>query len=91
MTDSIDEQMRGMGEADDDLMPDGWPRYSLFAPGAITYHGGGWWSMPSTGSRGSVRFSGEYDCNPICGCHLASKCAGCNVCTDCDGCYCYED
>ena len=30
------------------------------------------------------------DCNPIGGCHLASKCGTCNVCTDCDGCYCNE-
>jgi hypothetical protein len=40
---------------------------------------------------GRARWSSEHDCNPICGCHLASKCIGCGVCTSCDGCYCNED
>lgn len=39
---------------------------------------------------GPARWSSEHDCNPICGCHLASKCLGCNVCMNCDGCYCNE-
>jgi hypothetical protein len=82
MTTTSDEQP--------DRMPDGHPRYGLFKPDSIEYLGGGWWRMPSTGSNGSASFSCEYDCNPICGCHLASKCGSCNVCTDCDGCYCGE-
>ena len=40
---------------------------------------------------GPARWSSEHDCNPICGCHLASKCTGCNACLTCDGCYCNED
>lgn len=39
---------------------------------------------------GPAQWSDEHDCNPICGCHLASKCLGCNVCMECDGCYCGE-
>lgn len=75
-------------DTDDDLMPDGWPRYS--SSGRYTYLGGGAWYDPSTGSSGSATFTTEHDCNPICGCHLASKCGSCNVCTNCDGCYCGE-
>lgn len=40
---------------------------------------------------GSATWSSESDCNPICGCHLASRCSGCGVCMSCDGCYCNED
>jgi hypothetical protein len=40
---------------------------------------------------GPAQWSSEHDCNPICGCHLASKCTGCGVCMWCDGCYCRED
>lgn len=32
-----------------------------------------------------------HDVNPVCGCHIRSKCEGCQVCTNCDGCYCNED
>lgn len=39
---------------------------------------------------GPAEWSSFHDCNPICGCHLASKCRGCNVCMNCDGCYCNE-
>ena len=78
-------------QTEPELTYDGYEPYGLFAPDRIAYHGAGWWTMPSTGSHGSARFSSEYDCNPVCGCHLASKCGTCNVCTDCDGCYCYED
>lgn len=39
---------------------------------------------------GPAQWSSEHDCNPICGCHLASKCLGCGVCMSCDGCYCGE-
>jgi hypothetical protein len=39
---------------------------------------------------GPAQWSSEHDCNPICGCHLASKCLGCNVCMNCDSCYCGE-
>lgn len=39
---------------------------------------------------GPAQWSSEHDCNPICGCHLASKCLGCRVCMSCDGCYCGE-
>lgn len=42
------------------------------------------------GARGPAEWSSEHDCNPICGCHLASKCRSCGVCTSCDGCYCGE-
>lgn len=42
------------------------------------------------GARGPSSWSSEHDCNPICGCHLASKCGSCGVCTSCDGCYCGE-
>lgn len=42
------------------------------------------------GGEGPARWTSEHDCNPICGCHLVSKCLGCNVCTSCDGCYCNE-
>jgi hypothetical protein len=41
-------------------------------------------------AAGPAHWSSEHDCNPICGCHLASKCLGCNVCMTCDGCYCNE-
>lgn len=41
-------------------------------------------------ANGPARWSEEYDCNPVCGHHLASKCLGCNVCLTCDGCYCRE-
>jgi hypothetical protein len=74
-----------------DLMPDGHLRYGLFEPGVIEYLGGGRWYKPTTGSSGSAVFTCDHDCNPVCGCHLASKCGSCNVCTDCDGCYCWED
>jgi len=74
-----------------DTMPDGFPRYISIPFSKLEYHGAGVWSVPSTGSRGSVTFTAEYDCNPICGCHLADQCSGCRVCTSCDGCYCYED
>lgn len=40
---------------------------------------------------GPARWSSSHDCNPICGCHLSSKCTGCQVCMICDGCYCNED
>jgi hypothetical protein len=43
------------------------------------------------GARGPAHWSSEHDCNPICGCHLVSKCLSCNVCTSCDGCYCGEN
>lgn len=43
------------------------------------------------GGAGPSSWSDEYDCNPVCGHHLAARCGGCGVCTDCDGCYCYED
>jgi hypothetical protein len=36
-------------------------------------------------------YTASNDVNPVCGCHLRSKCMGCGVCTSCDGCYCYED
>lgn len=39
---------------------------------------------------GPARWSTLHDCNPICGCHLASKCSGCGACMNCDGCYCFE-
>ena len=39
---------------------------------------------------GGSHWSSTHDCNPICGCHLSSKCDGCHVCTSCDGCYCEE-
>lgn len=39
---------------------------------------------------GPAQWTSEHDCNPICGCHLASKCLGCNACMTCDGCYCHE-
>ncbi len=42
------------------------------------------------GADGPARWSGEHDCNPACGCHLASKCLSCGACTGCDGCYCGE-
>lgn len=42
-------------------------------------------------ARGPAQWSSSNDCNPICGCHLASKCRDCQVCTSCDGCYCEED
>jgi len=74
-----------------DTMPDGYPRYISIPFDKLEYHGGGMWSVPSTGSAGSEWFSAEYDCNPICGCHLADKCVRCRVCTSCDGCYCGED
>jgi hypothetical protein len=41
-------------------------------------------------AQGPAQWSSEHDCNPICGCHLASKCRSCNVCMTCDGCYCNE-
>jgi len=31
------------------------------------------------------------DVNPICGCHIRSRCTGCGCCTWCEGCYCHED
>jgi hypothetical protein len=43
------------------------------------------------GAEGPAAWTSEHDCNPVCGCHLASKCLGCGVCTSCDGCYCRED
>jgi hypothetical protein len=43
------------------------------------------------GARGPAEWTDDYDCNPVCGCHLASKCRSCGVCTSCDGCYCGED
>ena len=49
---------------------------------ALSYEAGG---LP-----GGAEWSSEHDCNPICGCHLSSKCRGCSVCTYCDGCYCNE-
>jgi hypothetical protein len=39
---------------------------------------------------GPASWSDEHDCNPICGCHLSSKCTSCNACMSCDGCYCGE-
>lgn len=48
-------------------------------------------SPDAGGPPGGAEWSSEHDCNPVCGCHLSSKCRGCNVCTSCDGCYCYED
>lgn len=39
---------------------------------------------------GPASWSSEHDCNPVCGCHLASKCLGCMVCMNCGGCYCGE-
>jgi hypothetical protein len=39
---------------------------------------------------GPAQWSDEHDANPVCGCHLASKCRGCGVCMSCDGCYCNE-
>ena len=42
------------------------------------------------GPPGGSQWTSEHDCNPVCGCHLASKCQGCGVCTSCDGCYCEE-
>jgi hypothetical protein len=42
------------------------------------------------GGQGPASWSSEHDCNPICGCHLASRCSSCGVCTSCDGCYCGE-
>lgn len=35
----------------------------------------------------------EYGCdvNPICGCHIRSRCPSCTGCTGCDACYCGED
>jgi hypothetical protein len=41
-------------------------------------------------ASGPAFWSDEHDCNPICGCHLASKCASCSACMSCDGCYCGE-
>lgn len=41
-------------------------------------------------AAGPASWSDTHDVNPICGCHLASKCLGCNVCLTCDGCYCNE-
>lgn len=41
-------------------------------------------------ASGPAWWSSEHDCNPICGCHLASKCRSCNACLNCDGCYCNE-
>jgi hypothetical protein len=43
------------------------------------------------GGRGSSAWSDEHDCNPVCGHHLAWRCASCSVCTECDGCYCGEN
>lgn len=31
------------------------------------------------------------DVNPVCGCHMRSRCASCASCTSCDSCYCGED
>lgn len=39
---------------------------------------------------GPASWSDEYDCDPICGCHLSARCKGCGVCMSCDGCYCGE-
>jgi hypothetical protein len=36
-------------------------------------------------------YTPDNDVNPICGCHLRSRCDGCGTCTSCDGCYCGED
>lgn len=80
----------GAEPADSEMMPDGFPRYTLFRPGVIEYLGNGVWYKPTTGSSGSATFTAEHDCNPTCGCHLASKCGTCMVCTNCDGCYCNE-
>lgn len=74
-----------------EVMPDGHERYRAIPFHKLQYHGGGVWSVPATGSRGSATFTSDYDCNPVCGCHLADKCGSCGVCTSCDGCYCYED
>jgi len=35
-------------------------------------------------------YTAEHDVNPICGCHIRSRCVGCTSCTSCDGCYCDE-
>ncbi len=48
-------------------------------------------SAEAGGPPGGAQWTSEHDCNPVCGCHLASKCRGCGVCTSCDGCYCYEE
>jgi len=42
------------------------------------------------GGVGPASWTSENDVNPICGCHLASRCLGCGCCTTCDGCYCEE-
>jgi len=42
-------------------------------------------------AEGPAQWTDEHDCNPLCGCHLASKCTGCNTCTWCEGCYCNGD
>lgn len=65
-------------------------RYSssyVDSQGTTHYHR----SAESGGPHGGADWSSEHDCNPICGCHLSSKCRGCGVCTYCDGCYCEED
>jgi hypothetical protein len=36
-------------------------------------------------------YTASNDVNPVCGCHLRSKCGACSGCTSCDGCYCGED
>lgn len=36
-------------------------------------------------------YTATNDVNPVCGCHLRSKCSACSGCTGCDGCYCGED
>lgn len=48
-------------------------------------------SHAAGGPYGGASWSSDYDCNPVCGCHLSARCRGCGVCTTCDGCYCQED
>jgi hypothetical protein len=41
-----------------------------------------WW-VPDPGA--------VYDVNPICGCHIRTRCPDCRCCRSCEGCYCHED
>jgi hypothetical protein len=41
-----------------------------------------WWA-PDPGAVNDV--------NPICGCHINSRCPDCRCCRNCEGCYCGEE
>jgi hypothetical protein len=43
------------------------------------------------GALGPASWTSDNDVNPICGCHLASRCLNCRCCTNCEGCYCGEE